>query len=105
MSVSSTTCGNCEEAPAVVPALLRVEQAEDGSGPGCGWPSCCFTSWTPSLGVSGVRTLGSVVPAPDRWAAGLGKGLLVEGERDSSGLLGVAPRDDSGELGPPRAVS
>lgn len=56
-----------------------------------------------SLGVSGVRTLGKVMLAPDWFAGGwggFGKGLLVEGERDNSGLLGVILRVGSRELGP-----
>lgn len=53
-----------------------------------------------SLGVSGVRTLGNVMLVPDWWAGGFGKGLLVEGERDRRGLLGVSLMMDSGELGP-----
>lgn len=48
-----------------------------------------------SLGVSGVRTLGSVMLAPDCWPVPAGKGLLVDGERDSDVSLTV----DSGELG------
>lgn len=56
-----------------------------------------------SLGVRGVRTLGKVMLVPD-WGTGgwggFGKGLLVDGERDRSGLLGVILRGESRELGP-----
>lgn len=51
--------------------------------------------------MSGVRTLGSVMLAPGGGAWGgkrPGKGFLLEGERDKSGLLGVTLGVES-ELG------
>lgn len=95
--------------------LFRVEEAEDGavtwtstlrwgsrSRPGCGWLRCFLTSWMLSLGVSGVRTLGSVMLAPGGGADGWGrqgKEFLLDGERDRSGLLGVTLRAEPAELG------
>jgi len=126
MSVSSTTWAKAEAA--VLAVLWRVEDEEEEvvvavvvlvvmsmltlrwcslSRLGWGWLQCFLPSWMLSLGMSGVRSFGKVMLAPEgdkdscccccwdrraTWPGGLlppGKGWLVEGERDSKGLLGV----------------